>query len=44
MIFLKEKVNIYGFIGVILIVLGVICLAFNEKKHKELFVTWDISV
>ena len=40
--FLKEKINIYGFIGVLLILLGVICLAFNEKNHKELFVTWDI--
>ena len=44
MIFLKEKINIYGFVGVLLIVFGVICLAFNEKNHKELFVTWDISL
>ena len=30
---LKEKVNAYGIGGVLLIVTGVILMAFNERKH-----------
>jgi drug/metabolite transporter (DMT)-like permease len=31
-LFLKEKISMYGLAGVLLIVLGVICLAMNERK------------
>ena len=33
MLFAKEKVSIVGIMGIILITLGVICIAFNEKRH-----------
>lgn len=32
-VFLKEKVTLFGGLGVFFIILGVICIIFNEKGH-----------
>ena len=37
---LKEKVSFLGLVGVLLIVGGIVCLAFNERGHKDEFVSF----
>ena len=40
--FLKEKITAFGILGVIFVVLGVICISFNESNFKlEDFVQFD---
>ena len=38
---LKEKITPIGFTGVILIMLGVLCIAFNENTNHERFIDID---
>jgi len=33
-LFLKEKITAFGILGVILVVLGVVCISFNDPKFK----------
>lgn len=33
-LFLKEKITVFGILGVILVVLGVICISFNDSNFK----------
>jgi len=44
-IFLKEKITPIGGVGVILIILGVICIVFNESHEKfERFLTFKLDL
>jgi hypothetical protein len=31
---LKEKITVFGILGVILVVLGVVCISFNDTNFK----------
>ena len=33
-LFLKEKITVFGILGVILVVLGVVCISFNDTNFK----------
>lgn len=33
-LFLKEKITVFGILGVILVVLGVVCISFNDSNFK----------
>lgn len=34
--FMKEKINLLGVLGILLIVLGVVCIIFNDQSYRSL--------